>query len=161
MLAGNLDLVGQVQGIVDSESADDIDIHERDLFGGDRLDIHAAFRGEHDHGTARIHLGVDDDSGVVFLIDIQFFLHQDLFHEKPLDRHAEQGGRRLLRLIGCVGEFDAARLSAPAGPDLNLDHYGLPDLLRDLSSLLGGLCNIPLRDRHLGNLEQRFPFVLM
>ncbi len=80
--AGHLDLVGEVEGVVDLESADDIDVHQGDLVGGNRLDVHAALGGEHDHGTAGIRLGVDDDPGIVFLVDIQLFLDKDLFHQK-------------------------------------------------------------------------------
>ena len=133
----------------------------RDLVGGNRLDIHAAFRGKHDYGTARVRLGIDDDPGVVLFVDRQFFLDEDLFHQIALDRGPQKRRSLLFGLSRRIGELHAARLPTPAGPDLDLDHNGLPDLFRNLTSLLGGLGDISLGDRHLGNLEQRFPFMLI
>src|SRR5450830_509424 len=48
MGAGDLDLVGEVQGVVDLESADDIHVHHCYLVGRNGLDVHAALRGKHD-----------------------------------------------------------------------------------------------------------------
>ena len=142
-------------------SAEDIDVHHGDLVGGNGLDVHAAFGGEHEDGAAGIRLGVDDDPGVVFLVDGQLLLDQDLLHQVSLDRRPQKRGGLLFGLFRRIGELHAARLAAPAGPDLDLDDHGLADLLRDLPGLLGGLGYISLGDRHLGNLEQRFTFMLI
>jgi len=161
VFAGHLHLVCQVKGIVDPESAYHVDVHHRDLLRGNRFDIHSALRREHHDRTARVSLCIDDDPGVVFTVDVQLFLDQHLLHQVTLDRGTDQLARHFYRLRRRIGKFDAARLSAASGPYLNLDHDGFPDFLRNLSGLCRRFGDIPLGNRHFGNLEQCLTLMLI
>src|SRR5207237_14862 len=55
----------------------------------------------------------------------------------PADLERKDLARMILGLLGRIGELDPARLHAPAGEDLRLDHRWPADALGDLARLRG------------------------
>jgi hypothetical protein len=90
------------------------------ILGGHRLDVHAALGREHDQRRAA--RAVSEDRGVELPGDVGALLHQHPFDPVAADRHAQDRRRRAPRLGAAVGGLDAARLAAPAGRHLRLDH---------------------------------------
>ena len=73
---------------------------------------------------------------------------EHLLHGEPLDLHAEDLARDLLRLRRRLRELDAARLAAAAGVHLRLHDHRAADLLRDRLDLLGRRRDLARRNRH-------------
>jgi hypothetical protein len=65
------------------------------------------------------------------------------------------------RLLGGVGELDAARLHPAAGQHLALDHYRAADFLGDLARLVGGRAEAVLGDGNPRQLDDLACLVLV
>ena len=116
------------------------------LGGGNLLDLHAALAGG--HREERPVGAIQQERRVVLLCDVARLLDQDLVDRVALDVHAEDLARLGLRVVGSVGDLDAAGLAAATGLDLRLDHDATAELGRDGASLLGSRGYLAGRDRH-------------
>ena len=136
-LAGKAEAEGEAAGVVGLEAARRIDRHGHDGLRGlgcDRLDLDAAFaRGDEGDAPAfAVHHGAE----IVLVGDVGAFLQVDAAHLAACgsrlvgDEHlAEHRARRRDRLVAARADLHAARLAAPAGVDLRLDH---PDRAAEL-----------------------------
>jgi hypothetical protein len=100
---------------------------------GDLLHVHAAHPAQHRHRL--LGRAVEDDRGVVLLVDLGRLLHVQLVHGEAADVHAEDRCRVLLGLGAVLRQLDPARLAAPADLDLGLDHDWVTELLGGLHGL--------------------------
>ena len=119
------------------------------VLGGDRLDVHPAFRG--DHRQQLLLTAVEDHRGVVLLGDVRAALDPDPVDlEGALamgadDVHADDRVRMSARLLGVLGDLDAAGLAAAADQHLRLDRAGVANPLRGRHRLLDGLGDLATR----------------
>jgi len=51
----------------------------------DLFDVHAALGAKDDHGPLDFVRVIHDDARVILPVNVQFFLHQDLFHREAFD----------------------------------------------------------------------------
>jgi hypothetical protein len=104
---------------------------------GELLDVHAALLGA--HGQVGAVRAVEQDREVVLLGDAGALGDHHLVHGVALDVHAEDRTGVLLRLVGGLGDLDAAGLAAAPDLDLGLDHghpaTGRADALGRLTGL--------------------------
>jgi hypothetical protein len=113
--AGDAGLEGQAPAVEVLEAQQRVDVQAGDrrrVALGDLLDVHAALRGEHEQ--RRLGGAVEDDRGVVLLVDLAGRLDPDLVDREALDVHAEDGLAVLARLGLILGDLDAAGLAAAA-----------------------------------------------
>ena len=85
----------------------------------------------------------------------------DALDDVALDVEAEDRLRRLVRLIGGLGDLDAAGLAAAAGLDLRLDDDDAADLLGCGPRLLRRVRDDAGEHRHLVLLEKVTCLVLV
>ena len=76
---------------------------------------------------------------VVLLLDLGLRVDEDAARHVAVDLELEDLRRVAGRLIGGVGELDAACLHPAAGQHLRLDHRRAADPLGGLARLVGGL----------------------
>jgi hypothetical protein len=118
---------------------------------GHLLDVDSAHVAEQHHRLLRG--PVPDHAHVVLLLDLGARVHQHSARLVAVDLEPEDvrgvGGRLLLGL----GELHAARLHAPSGEHLGLDHRRPADLLGDPPGLLGALREPVLGHRNAGVLH--------
>jgi hypothetical protein len=114
--------------VLEAQQRVDVQRGERLGLGGrDLLDVHAALGGQHDQRGAGA--AVEDDGGVELGGDVARRLDPHLVDLEALDVHAEDRVRVLARLVGVLGDLDAAGLAASSDEDLGLDDAGVPDLV--------------------------------
>src|SRR6185503_10355832 len=94
------------------------------------LDVDPAHVREDDHRT--FPAAVPGDRGEILLHDRRLLLDEHAARPVSVDLEPEDRVGRRFRLVRRVGELDAARLHAPAGQDLRLQHDGTADLGDDL-----------------------------
>ena len=136
-------------GLVDTGAGGDRDLLHRVGIGlRDLLDLDTTL----DAGDAEVATvgAVEQEGEVVLLLDAGRGGDEHPVHGQALDLHAEDVRRVLERLIGGLGELDSARLSAPTGLDLCLDH--------DDAELLGGTLRLFRRVR---DDAQRHRYVML
>ena len=127
-------------------------------FSATCLDVHAAHAREHHHRL--LGAAVEDDRGVVLLVDLGGLLHVQLVDGEAADVHAEDRLGVLLGLLAVVRELDAARLAAAADQDLGLDHARIAERLGGLDGLLDRRGGTPLRHGHAVLGEELLSLVL-
>ncbi len=106
------------------------------VLGGDLLDVDSAHVAEQHHRTLRS--AVPEHRRVVLLLDLGSGVDEDADREVAADLELEDLGRVRRRLVGRVGELDAAGLHPPAGQHLRLDHSWTADSLGRRARLIGG-----------------------
>jgi hypothetical protein len=82
-------------------------------------------------------------------------------HHVALDVEAEDGLGRLFRLVGVLGDLDAAGLSTPTDLDLRLDDDDSAELLGSRAHLLGGVGDDARKDRDPVLLKQVSGLILV
>ena len=123
---GGDDFVGL--GLVDAHGRVDRDLGQGlGALDGELLDFHAAL--DRAHGQVVAVGPVQQDGEVVFLGDVRTLGDHHLVDGVALDVHAEDVGGVLKRLVGGLGDLDAAGLAAATGLDLCLDDSYAADLL--------------------------------
>ena len=125
---------------------------------GDLLDVHAAHSREHHHRLLRA--AVEDDRGVVLLVDLGRLLDVELVDGEAPDVHAKDVLGVLLGLLAGGRDLDPARFAAPADQDLGLDHARIAERLGGLDGLLHGRCRPTLRNGDAVLGEQLLSLVL-
>ena len=113
------------------------DVAAADVVGvglGDLLDVDPAHVAEQHQRSLRG--PVPDDPGVVLLFDLGLRVDEDPARELAADLELEYRLGMLGRLLGGVGELDAAGLHPAAAQHLRLDHDRPTDLLRGLAGLV-------------------------
>ena len=98
-------------------------------------------------------LGIGQDRGVELARALDPALDQQALDALAADRHAEDRLRRRRGLGRRRRRPDAARLAAPAGADLRLDHAG-PEPRHRACRRLGALDHLARRHRDAGGREQ-------
>src|SRR5512136_635385 len=114
----DLQFESQVEAIIESKTSEDVHRHGCDLFRRNRLNIHPTFSAEHDDGGTNLPRGINDDTYIIFLVDVQFLLYQYLFHLQFFDFRSEDLVRNDLGIDRVFGEFNASCLSSTPCPDL-------------------------------------------
>ena len=126
---------------------------------GDLLDLHAAGdAGDAEEGAVG---AVQQVREVVLLGDVGGLGEHHLVDGVALDVHAEDVGRAGLRLVGAVGELDAAGLAAAADLHLGLDDHPAAEPLGDRAGLLRGLGDAAGQHGQAVPVEQIAPLVLV
>ena len=138
-------LEGEPAAVEVLEAEQRVDVQRAHRLGvglGDRLDVHPAHLREHRHRL----LGgaVEDEGGVVLLVDVAGGLDVELVDGVALDVHAEDRGRVLLDLAAILGQLDAAGLAAAADQHLRLDDDGIAELVGGGERLVDGLRGLPV-----------------
>jgi hypothetical protein len=105
-------------------------------------------------------LGVHEDRGVQLARDRKAALDEKALDRVPADGRAEQSLGRRTRGFGALRHPDAARLAAPAGRDLRLDHAGA-EPCGDPGRRFGAGRHLALGQLDAGRAEQGFPEVLL
>ena len=142
---GDARLVEQLPRVEVGEADQRVDVrhpHRLGVLLGDLLDVHAAHPREHHHRL--LGAAVEDDRGVVLLVDLGGLLDVELVDREAADVHAEDVLSVLLRLLAAVRELDPARLAAPADQHLRLDDARVAERLGGLDGLLHGGGGPPL-----------------
>ena len=139
---------------VDRDAGEGLGTLDREL-----LDLHAALdAAEREVGAVR---AVEQHREVVLLVDARALRDHDALDDVALDVEAEDRLRRLERLVGGLGDLDAAGLAAAAGLDLGLDDDDAADLLGCCPHLFGGVRDDAGEHRHLVLLEKVSCLVLV
>ncbi len=133
----------------------------------DLLDFHAAGRGRHDHDP--LGFAVEHEAQVEFALPFHRRLDPQarnqlaartglLGHQGPAQQVLGGG----LDLAVVAAQLDTARLAAPAGMDLRLDHPGIAaDLACPVGRLLGTVRQAPARHRHAEPGQQLLGLILV
>jgi hypothetical protein len=140
-------LVGEPAAVEVLEADQRVDVEVAHRLGvglGDRLDVHPAHLREHRHRL--LGRAVEDECGVVLLVDLACALDVELVDDMALDVHAEDRAGVRLRLGPDAGDLDAAGLAAPADLDLRLDDDWVAELLRGGDGLVDGSRRLALRN---------------
>ncbi len=130
------------------------------VLGSDLLDLHAALGGDHHHRP--LLLAVDGDADVVLLRDRGALLDPQAAHDLSVraglvghQRLPQERRRGRLGLLERLAQLHAARLAAPAGVDLCLDHDERRlELAPGLLDVGDALALAPLGHAHAELLEQ-------
>jgi hypothetical protein len=101
---------------------------------GDRLDVHAALRGQ--HHERRLRGAIEHDRRVPLGLDVRGLLDPELVDRQAADVHPEDVVRVLARLVLVVGDLDAAELAAAADLHLRLDHARVADRVGGVERLV-------------------------
>ena len=137
-----------------AEGLDRGEVAAADLVGlllGHLLDVDAANGGEDHHRL--LAQAVPDDAGVVLLLDLGLGVHEHAARHVAADLELQDVLRVVGRLVGAVGELDAAGLHAAAGQHLRLDHGRARRSGGDLARLLVGGRESEVGDRDSGPLD--------
>src|SRR5829696_829889 len=118
---------------------------------GDLLDVDASHVAEQHQRALR--RPVPDHAGVVLLLDLGFRVDEDAARHMAVDLELEDVAGMGRRLLGRVGELDAAGLHPTAAQHLGLDHRRPVDLLRGGAGLLRGRAEAVLRDGDTRQLD--------
>ena len=147
-------------GGVDAVERVDLDAGERlGLLDGEDLDLHAALdAGEREVGA----VGPVEQHGEVELLgDAGAAGDHDALDDVALDVEAEDGLRGLVRLVGGLGDLDAAGLAAAADLHLRLDDDDAAELLSCGAHLLRRFRDDTRQNRDLVFFEQVSGLVLV
>ena len=145
-------------GLLGLEVGDRVQVREvaaADVVGvilGDLLDVDAAHVAEEHHRA--LGAAVPEAGGVVLLLDLGLRIDEHADRHVAVDLELEDRGGVLGRLLGRVGELDAAGLHPAAGQDLRLDHGRAADLGGGCLRLLGRLGEAVLGDRDPGQFDE-------
>ena len=108
------------------------------------LDVHAAFVGT--EAKVRAVCAVEQNGEVILLRDRSTFGDHDALDDVTLDVETEDCLRRLERVVGGLGDFDATRLAAAAGLDLRLDDRESTDCGGGRTGFFWGVGNDSLKN---------------
>jgi hypothetical protein len=119
---------------------------------GELLDVHPALdAAEREVGPVG---AIEQHREVVLLVDAGALGDHHPLDDVPLDVEAEDGLRRLVRLIRGLGDLHSARLATAAGLHLRFDDDDSADLLGGGSHLLRRFRDDAGEHRHLVLLEK-------
>ncbi len=154
-LGGEARGLGDLDGLllVDAGQRVDRDAGERlGALDGELFDLHAALDAA--ERQVRAVGAIEQHREVVLLVDAGALGDHDALDDVALDVEAEDGLRRLVRLIGGLGDLHAARLAAASGLHLRLDDDDAADLLGCGPHLLRRVRDDAGEHRHLVLLEK-------
>ena len=148
-VVGDLRLERQLAPVEVAEAEQWVDVLDGDRAGvvlSHRLDVHAALAREHRHRLAGG--AVEQDRGVVLLVDLRSLLDVKLVDGEALDVHAEDRPGVLLEFGAILRELDAAGLAAATDQHLRLHHNRVAELLTHGHGLLDGRGGLAVRHGH-------------
>src|SRR5215204_3756726 len=132
--------VGDRCGLLGVDALDRVDRDPRQRLGAldsELLDVDATL--DAGHGEIRAVGAVEQEGGVVLLLDAAGLGDQHPADQVALDVHAQDRLGLLGGLVWGLGELDAPGLAAAAGLHLRLDHHPAADLFGGGAGLLDGL----------------------
>ena len=139
---------------IDRDAGERLGALDREL-----LDLHAALDAA--QRQVRAVRAIQQHREVVLLVDAGALGDHDALDDVALDVEAEDRLRRLVRLVGGLGDLHAARLAAAAGLDLRLDDDHAADLLGCGPRLFRRVGDEAGEHRHLVLLEEVACLVLV
>ncbi len=132
---------------IDRDAGERLGALDRELF-----DLHAALDAA--ERQVRAVRAVQQHREVVLLVDAGTRGDHDALDDVTLDVEAEDRLRGFVRLVGVLGDLDAAGLAAAAGLDLRLDDDDAAELLGRRPHLLRRVRDDAGEHRHLVLLEE-------